>query len=178
MYYLFNYSLSLYKNQPLKKSLGDVKSSEFFWGDLCKKYIKYVRNFTFNDINTLKCDPIMPWHDNKKEFVKYWFSSSDGSDLESFLKLTSSSNLDKLEYEKGACIVYTHFANNFIDENGELNPDFIERIDDIAARNIWFVPVNILLDYLLENNNKYNIRYKDKLFLTIKWFLDKLTRTL
>ena len=39
---------------------GEDEHSPFFWGDLCERHIKYVRNFVFPHINTLKKCPMMP----------------------------------------------------------------------------------------------------------------------
>src|SRR5947209_2288232 len=36
---------------------GHVENSPLFWGDLCREKVKYVRNFVFGDINTLKQCP-------------------------------------------------------------------------------------------------------------------------
>ena len=59
--------LTLFKRN--KYYLGHDNSSKFFWGDLCKQNIKYVRNFVFSDINTLKNCPFMPYKDQTKPFV-------------------------------------------------------------------------------------------------------------
>ena len=81
---------------------GHEKNSEYFWGDLCKNKIQYVRNFVFNDINTLKVCPIMPYHDQKKPFVKNWFASSNGINLKKVNNLLSESNQDSLIESGGA----------------------------------------------------------------------------
>ena len=80
--------------------------------------------------------------------MKYWFSSSDGSGVSAFNELLSSQNLDRLEKEGGVCIVYTHFAYGFVDENGQLNATTKERLEDLASRNGYFVPVSQLLDLM------------------------------
>ena len=49
---------------------GHKESSPYFWGDFCKEYISYVRNFVFSDINTLKCCPYMPYQDLTKPWIK------------------------------------------------------------------------------------------------------------
>jgi hypothetical protein len=57
--------------------LGDVRDSEYFWGDVCKEKIKYVRNFNYPHINTLKDCPIMPYHDPLRPYVNYWFACTE-----------------------------------------------------------------------------------------------------
>ena len=63
---------------------GHREGDAHFWGDLCHDRIKYVRNFVFRDINTLRMDPLMPCHDKRRPYVRYWFSSSEGADVSSF----------------------------------------------------------------------------------------------
>lgn len=40
-----------------KDSMGDKHGSNFFWGDICKTNIKYIRNHVFYGINTRNYDP-------------------------------------------------------------------------------------------------------------------------
>jgi hypothetical protein len=49
--------------------------SPYFWGDFCQR-LKYVRNLVFTDINTLKMDPLMPYHDPSRPYVRSWFGSA------------------------------------------------------------------------------------------------------
>lgn len=158
------------------KSLGDDEGSEYFWGDLCKKHIKYIRNRTFNGINTLKADKRLVYRETGKEkYSNYWFSSSDGMRLKPFLKLLTKENIDRLEKEKGLCIVYTHFAYDFVDENGNLDEKFKETIDYIASKNGWFAPAGVILDYVLGDKeykpSKFYGAIKD-----IKWFIERIRK--
>ena len=68
---------------------GDEPTSEYFWGDYSKKYVKYIRNRVFNGINTLKYDGRMPYKEKSKVYSNYWFSSSDGHTIEEFNALIS-----------------------------------------------------------------------------------------
>jgi hypothetical protein len=120
---------------------GAVENSPYFWADWAPKY---VRNFVFHDINTLKMDPLMPYHDPRRPLVQNWFSSSQGSNLNSFCRLISEENQDRLESEGGACIVYTHLGSGFY----PLREDFKRLIYRLAAKPGWFVPASTLLDYL------------------------------
>ena len=127
---------------------GDRKDSPLFWGDICQARVKYVRNFVYNEINTLNACPVMPYYDPDRPFVNYWFASSDGRDCKTFNSLLSEKNQDSLVQDGGACIVYTHFANEFC-QSGKLNPRFKELICRFSKLNGWYVPVSTLLDYLL-----------------------------
>ncbi len=163
--------LTGYRNRG--KYRGHVEGDEHFWGDLCKEKIKYFRNFTFQDINTMKTCPFMPYHDPEKPYVNYWFASSDGHDVRNFNKCISEKNQDRLEEEGGACIMYTHFAKGFIEE-WKLDPKFQKLMARLANKNGWFVPVVTLLDYLLKVNGHHKITDAQRRRLERKWLLEKL----
>jgi hypothetical protein len=127
---------------------GEEPQSNYFWGEDAKKYIKYIRNRVFNGINTLRYDPKMPYQELEKKYSNYWFSSSDGHTVEEFTALISQKKVDKLIREGGVCIVYTHFASNFVNEHGQVHPQCKERLEYLSKQNGWFVPANQILDYL------------------------------
>lgn len=126
---------------------GHVAESEFFWGDLCRERLDYLRDFVFQEVNLDRVNPTMPYHDKAKPFVKYWFSSCNGADVESFCELLSEANQEKLERERGVCIVYTHFACGFV-EAGHVHPRVEQLLRSLARRDGWFVPVSQVLDHL------------------------------
>jgi hypothetical protein len=154
---------------------GEIEKSEYFWGDICKERIKYVRNFVFPQINTLKASPYMPYHDSRRPYVNYWFASTEAPDLSSFLKVMSERNQNRLLNEGGACIIYTHFGKNFV-RDGKLDPEFIKVMESLAAKEGWFVPVGEMLDYLLQNNPFCEIRNMQRSLLEWKWMLHKFTK--
>ena len=63
---------------------GHLESDPLFWGDLCRDRVRYVRNFTFDNVNTLAACPVMPYHDPERPFVNRWFASSEGADVAAF----------------------------------------------------------------------------------------------
>lgn len=128
-------------------SLGHIPDHPYFWGDFCRERIKYVRNFVFGTINTLAACPLMPYHDPARPFVNSWYASSEGANIESFLTRVTSANLDSLEADRGACIMYTHFGHGYV-RGGQLDPRFRLTMEQLARRNGWFVPVTTLLDFL------------------------------
>jgi hypothetical protein len=152
---------------------GHVEDNPHFWGDLCKNNIRYFRNFVFQDINTLKACPFMPYHDLQRPYVNYWFASSNGNKVGSFIKCLAEPNQDRLEEEGGACIMYTHFANGFM-EGGQLLPQFKQMMKRLAAKEGWFVPVYTLLDYLYEVQGAHTITNAERRSLERKWFLEKV----
>ena len=164
--------LTRYKKN--KFYMGHDELSPYFWGDLCKEYIAYVRNFVFSDINTLKCCPYMPYQDPTKPYVDYWFASSEGNNVKMFNKCISNDNQDRLEEEGGACIMYTHFADGFC-QNGKISEKFKEQMERLSKKNGWFVPASTLLDFLKKENKTKIINSRQRRTLEWKWLFDKLT---
>ena len=163
--------LTRYKKNRFYK--GHDESSPYFWGDLCKKYVTYVRNFVFSDINTLKCCPYMPYQDPEKPYVNYWFASSEGHDVKAFNKSLSYENQDRLEEEGGACIMYTHFADGFC-QNGKISEQFKIQMKRLSNKNGWFVPLSTLLEFLKKENKTQIISNSQRRALEWKWLFDKL----
>ena len=126
---------------------GAEENSPYFWGDLAREHITYVRNFTFPGVDTLAHDPLMPYHDPAKPYVKWWFSGSEGPDVSAFNALLSEPNQDVLQQSGGACIVYTHFAAGFC-VDGRVDRRFAQLMRRLAGLDGWLVPASPLLDHL------------------------------
>jgi len=158
---------------------GENATSPHFWGDLAKEHIKYVRNLTFNGINTLKYDPRMPYQvPAKEEYSNYWFSSSDGHTLEEFSSLIAPQNVGRLVREQGACIVYTHFASQFV-RGGKVDAVFEERLRHLASHRGWFVPAGVLLDHLLARKvDQEDPGYGYLAALGVRWLAHRMIKYL
>lgn len=168
----FLYS-ALTRGENRNRFHGHIAGHPEFWGDLCRARIRYVRNFTFSETNTLRVCPYMPYHDPDRPYVNYWFASSEGATLQPFLDRISEANLDRLEAEGGACIMYTHFGLGFWD--GGLNPRFADAMTRLAQRNGWFVPVATLLDFLLERRGGESVLHPaQRRQLEWRWLLHKV----
>ena len=148
---------------------GHLKDSPYFWGDICKERISYVRNFTFDEINLDRINPTMPYHDLRKPYVNLWFSSSEGRRVESFCKMLCEKNQDRLEAEGGVCIIYTHFASGFC-KNGVLHPEFARLMRRLSKANGWFVPVATLLDHLQKSRDSSYISREELTNMERLWF--------
>lgn len=130
-------------------SQGSQLGSPHFWGDACKKHVQYIRNYTCKNINTLAFNPSMPYIDAKKlAYSNRWFSSTDGHTVAEFCDLLKAESLDRLRSQRGACIVYTHFASGFVDSRGEVVPLFRKRMEYLASLNGYFEPTSAVLDFL------------------------------
>lgn len=137
---------------------GEDPKSCYFWADILKAKTKYVRLWGTTGINTLKFNPNMPYHNPRTPYVNYWFSFSEGHTAKIFNKLLSDKNIDALRKERGASIVYTHFASDFVYKNSaeeyELNYQTKLQLTKLAShKEGWFVPASELLDRLLLMKN-------------------------
>jgi hypothetical protein len=152
---------------------GHTPGHALFWGDLCRARVKYVRNFVFREINTLAVCPWMPYHDPARPFVNYWFASSEGDKGPAFMERISEANQDRLEEEGGACVMYTHFGHGFV-RDGRLDPTFVRLMERLARKNGWFVPVSVLLDYLLEHRPDPVLTDAQRARLEWRWLAHKI----
>ena len=134
---------------------GTREGSPYFWGDIASKNIKYMRLpfHNISEINTLKLNPSMPFHDPKRPYVNYWFTNSDGSNCERYVKLLSRNNIAKLKRENGACLIYTHLSSGFVQNKNShrrLNPQLKDVTSYLAnQKNGWFPTASDLLDRLM-----------------------------
>ena len=154
---------------------GEKEGSPFFWGDLCKKHIKYVRNFTFDRLNLLDVNPDMPYRLSTTPYVNYWFSTADAPDVRAFNRLLSRERIDELVEKGGVCIVSTHFGKGFV-RDGILNPETARILQYIGSQPGWFVPVSEILDYLLARRSQTSeLGFLKRVLLEGRFVADKLT---
>jgi hypothetical protein len=118
----------------------------------------------------------MPYHDPARPYVNYWFASADAPELKSFNSMVSERQQDRLASERGACIIYTHLACGFY-VDGKINPGFRSLMERMSKMNGWFVPVRVLLDYLLERRACPTINECERNRLERRWLKHKIFRT-
>ena len=119
---------------------------------------------------------MMPYHDPARPFVNYWFAASEGPSIRSFNELISEDRQDRLVREGGACIVYTHFANGFL-VKGKINERFQALMERLSKLNGWFVPVNTLLDFILQTRGSHVINHGERRDLEKRWIWHKIVNT-
>jgi len=147
---------------------GDDSASQYFWGDLVQKHVRYVNQFTYGDINLLAVNPSIPYHLSDKPYVNYWFPTADGDGIERFEALLSKDNLDRLEQEGGVCLVYAHMGAGGFNRDSGPDPRFESRLKDLASRNGWFAPASEILDYLQSKPGwRGDITFREKVRLEI-----------
>ena len=144
-----------------------------FWGDLCKSKVKYVRNFVFGDVNTLRACPFMPYRDRERPFVNAWFAAAEGSPCAQAIHCISEERQDALEEQGGACIMYTHFGHGYV-EDGRLNERFASLMERLSRKNGWFVPVNVLLEHIEASRGIHELSSSERRRLERRWLLHKI----
>lgn len=152
---------------------GHLEGSPYFWGDLCRERIRYVRSFVLDDIDTLRACPVMPYHDARRPYVRAWFASTNGSWCRHFVECLSEKRQDELEASGGACIVYTHFASQF-QTASSLDPRFTHLMRRLAAKNGWFAPVSTILDHIARQRGTLKLSGLARQRLEWRWFARKL----
>ena len=127
---------------------GHEPASPYFWGDVAKERIKYVRRFTYPEINIRSVVPNMPYRLEDKPYVNYWFPTANGDRVVEFHELLKPENLDRLEREGGVCLVYAHLGSGSFNKGAAADQRFETRIRELSQRNGWFVPASQILDFL------------------------------
>ena len=69
--------------------------------------------------------------------------------------------------------MYAHFAFGFKDEAG-VNARFESLMKRLAGKNGWFVPVHVLLDYLLKVKGSHEITAAQRGRLERRWLWEKM----
>jgi hypothetical protein len=154
---------------------GENPKSPYFWGDICRERIRYVRNFVYGDIDSLGAAPMMPYHDPRRPYVNAWYTSTHAPEIETCVSALSEARQDQLEESGGACILYTHFAAGF-QKNGALDPRFAALVKRLGKKGGWFVPVGTLLDHVAKAHGGIrDITALERQRLEFKWFKHKVS---
>src|SRR5438477_10779732 len=148
--------VGLLRKEAASYYLGDVKDTDYFWGDLCREHIRYVRNWTFSCLNMLEVNPEMPYRLSGTPYVNLWFSTADAPDVGDFVRLLTQKNVDRLEDAGGLCIISTHFGKGFV-KDGVLDPRVHRIFQTLSQKPGWYVPVSEMLDYLVQTQDKGRI---------------------
>ncbi|MGS2724284.1 hypothetical protein ACVBEJ_11105 [Porticoccus sp. GXU_MW_L64] len=153
---------------------GEVPGSEYYWLDMARRHIEYSRDFSFYELNLARLPGVEPFYDGLKPGIKRWFHTSDGNDVLAFNRLLNPDSVDRLQAERGYTIIYTHFGKGFVNERGQLNTNFKDRIEDLVDRPVWITTTGKLLA-LLESQNGRITKSKLELFrLQVRWVIEKL----
>jgi hypothetical protein len=160
-----------------KRFLGSTPGTAYHWEDLCAERLYYVRGFSFDDTVTSRQDPWMPYRDPRRPAAPRWFSASDGSNVERFVRLLAPSRVDVLERSGGCCIVYAHVADGFVRDE-RVDPRVTAVLKDLASRDGWYVPVETLLDRIEAERGEYVITTAEHRRLEWRWAAYQVRRHL
>jgi hypothetical protein len=163
---------ALTRGQNHDRFHGHVEGHPYFWGDLCRDRVQYVRNFVFGEINTLAACPLMPYHDPARPFVNAWYASTEGANASRMTAMLREENQDRLAAEGGACIMYTHFGHDYV-KDGRIDPRFRALITRLSRMNGWFVPVRTLLAYVQAQRGLHTISDGERVRLERRWLWHK-----
>jgi len=152
---------------------GDQEGSRFFWGDICRDVIHYVRNFTFERLNMLEVDPGMPYHVASTPYVRYWFSTTDAPDVNAFNRVVSRQRIDQLAADGGVCVVSTHFGKGFV-RDGRVNPETKSLLRHLADKGGWLVPVSEVLDRLLATGRGRTLTQGELLRIELRFVAERI----
>jgi hypothetical protein len=155
------------------RSQGHVATSPLFWGDLCAQHLRYVRNFTFSNIDTLDACPWMPYRDPSRPFVQAWFASSDGNRASRFLNLLAEANQDRLADAGGCCIVYVHFGHGFV-QDGKPITRFVQLMRRLASLGGWYAPVTRVLDHIRDTQGVTTLDDAARAALEWRWLVGRI----
>ncbi len=128
---------------------GHDSGSPFYWGDLAEQHLRYIRSFTYDDLNVWNITAAVPYRTTGTPGVRAFFPSSFADNVEEFIELISPARQAKLERERGLAIVGTHFGKGFL-RDGRVHPGVAEALTGLSKRPGWFQPVSTLLDYIVE----------------------------
>ncbi len=141
---------------------GEITESKYFWGDICKEKVRYIRLFRTRELNTLKINPSMPYHNFNTPCVNYWFSATKRSLIDS----TSEKALDYLVADNGVTILYQYMHRYADVKTGEISSKFIDSLRRLANRNdIWIDNVSKVLDRLKAFQLLFIVKNKDKFYV-------------
>jgi len=134
---------------------GNDPSSPYYWSDICRKTIRYVRLYRTRSLNVLRKNPRLPYHQYDKPDVLFWFSGN-AEDYELFQRVSPRA-LDKIAREDGAILHYAH-TSLFLDPERStasgLRPEVERALATIGERSdCWRSTVSSILDRCLAIKN-------------------------
>ena len=151
-----------------ERFLGSTPGTPYNWEDLCAKTLRYVRGFNFDDTVTSRQDPWMPYHDPRRPAALRWFSASDGSDVERFVRLLAPARLDALE-PAAAAASSTRTLRMALYETERSTRECCARLKISPAGPEWYVPVDALLDHIEQQRGEFVITTAQHRRLEWRW---------
>lgn len=154
---------------------GHVEGSPYWWGDVARTRIQYVRNLTYDTLDVASVNPTMPYRDASRPAVNWWFSAADANTCTDFNRLLQPRAQERLERRGAVAIIATHFGKGFA-KNGVVNRETARRLQTMNRRAGWFVPVGTLLDYLRERGEGGDLPAAEWRWMQWRWLAHLLKR--
>jgi hypothetical protein len=156
---------------------GHVEGSPYWWGDVARERIRYVRNLTFDSLDVASINRTLPYHDPGRPAVNWWFSAADAENRVAFNHLLRPKAQEELERRSGVAIVATHFGKGFVTE-GRLDVETARLLDQMSRRPGWFVPVGELLDWLRDRGAGGPLPQREWRRMQWRWLRDLVIRSI
>lgn len=154
---------------------GHVDGSPYWWGDMARAHVRYVRNLTYESLDVSRINPTLPYHDPRRPHVNWWFSAADAENRAAFNALLRPEAQDALEAGNGIAIVATHFGKEFVSD-GRVDDETVRLLEMLSRRSGWFVPVGQLLDWLREQGKGGTLPEREWRRMQWRWLRDLLRR--
>lgn len=156
---------------------GHLEESPYYWGDLLRQRIEYMRNLTFHEVNLLNINPTLPYRDPNRPLAPWWFSATDAEDAAAFNQRFNEEAQDRLEREGGVCIVATHLGKRFT-RDGVVHPRTEQLLRRLAGKRGWFPTVSELLDWLRQERGERTLPAAEWRRMQIRWAIDLVRQRL
>jgi hypothetical protein len=131
---------------------GSDPGSPWYWSDICRRLISYVRLYRTRRFDVLRCNPSMPYHLPGKPDVRLWFSASAGA---ARLDRFDERAIEEIARNDGAFLLYAYSATLVTpNDSSVLRPEVQAAFDLIGSRaDCWRPTVSALLDRCLATKN-------------------------
>jgi hypothetical protein len=156
---------------------GHVEGSPYWWGDVARAHVRYVRNLTFTRLDISTINPTTPYRDPRRPAVNWWFSAADAEDCDAFNRLLRPKAQARLERDGGIAIVATHFGKGFVTK-GCVDDRTTALLEQMSRRAGWFVPVGQLLDWQRSSGAAGQLTPGEWRRMQWRWLLDLMSRGL
>jgi hypothetical protein len=122
----FNILLRLYSRHTCS---GETEGSPYYWGDICRSRIRWIRLFRTRCINTLKRNPSMPYYDPAKPLVNGWFSATKRRIAD-----CATEKARRMLKQQNGCTVLYQYLHRYADPaTCELNTGFTKAVKQLAG---------------------------------------------
>jgi hypothetical protein len=113
------------------ESSGEIPTSPYFWGDICRDTIQQIRLYRTRCVNTLRKNPSMPYYCYNRPYVNGWFSATKRS----IGDCAQQEEQEKLVEQNGLTVLY-QYLHRYADPNGrDLNKRFVDAIDSLVSND-------------------------------------------